>query len=964
MNKVSTLYCIILFNALFSTHSVCQIKIHRNLDVEDGLVQSQVFSILEAQDGYLWVGTADGLSRWDGVNFVNFQADDDVIGDPFYAIHESSDGTLYFGRRNGVSVYKNGKLAALDVDEFSEYTITAITESEDGTLYFGTGSYGVIERKNGQNTVLNEQDGLAHNQVNSLHIGKDGRLYLGTAGGLSIYSERKFTNVSVEKTLGSNLVLSVFEGRNEKSYIATLQGLGVYHNNSLEKVPAFGNSGLGRINTVYEATDGTLYAGTGGSGVECVREGKFETITDEHGLGDNWITCIYEAKDGTIYFGTRVGLSIYQNGKFETLNRDGLTQNSVQTIYEDHSARMYFSGFADGVTIYTDGKYEKLTQRDGLAHDWVVSMSEGKDKTMYFGTDFSGVSVYKNGKFNTLNQGNGLPRNQVSSMFTGSDGTIYFGFWNGGVGIYKEGEFVQVWNEESGLPGSNIYAFHESQSETLYIGTRGNGVYLYRDGRQEKAISTKNGLASNIVYAIHEAKDGTFYFGTHRGLSILKAGQFKTFSMLNGLTSNKIYGILEGDSSQIYLVTDVGINIVDFSSESPFVRTLRYRDGLASDECKEKLYLKDSKGNFWFGTVKGITKYDPARDLPNLMAPKLHLSRVSLLGQDVLAADKSVFEHDQNYLKYDFIGINLSAPEKVVYRYRLSGVDEDWVETAQRSVQYTSLDDGSYTFDVKARNEWGVWSEPESYNFEILPPFWERIWFLTLAGLLFFGTIAYFVMSHVRQLLATERLRTKIAADLHDSIGSGLAEITILSEICIKSLAQNARRQAEQRLETIGKISRSLVTSMSDIVWLVSPQQDSLYDLLLRLKGSYEDLLRHKGIVFKMPNVKSMEKIHLPMEHRHQLYLLFKEGVTNCLKHSDCTELILDTEVSSRELKMALKDNGKGFDVNQILSKKNTGEGLVNMRRRAESMGGALHLQSSLGKGTKVEFKGSMSQIF
>jgi signal transduction histidine kinase len=246
--------------------------------------------------------------------------------------------------------------------------------------------------------------------------------------------------------------------------------------------------------------------------------------------------------------------------------------------------------------------------------------------------------------------------------------------------------------------------------------------------------------------------------------------------------------------------------------------------------------------------------------------------------------------------------------------------------------------------------------EGVSLKINIPPPFWATIWFISLLIISVTGLVAYFITSYVRQLLAVERLRTKLAADLHDNIGASLTEISILSEVISKKI-KDKNEGIQKNLKRISEDSRSLIDKMSDIVWLVNPKRDSLYDLILRLEDTYSELLSMTDISFTSKNLKSLEKITLTMERRQHLYLIFKEGINNCITHGECTAINLDAHVNNKNLEMILTDNGKGFEVDHEY----LGNGLKNMIQRAEQIGGELIIKSEIGKGTRLEFHGKIA---
>jgi signal transduction histidine kinase len=366
---------------------------------------------------------------------------------------------------------------------------------------------------------------------------------------------------------------------------------------------------------------------------------------------------------------------------------------------------------------------------------------------------------------------------------------------------------------------------------------------------------------------------------------------------------------------------------------------------------------------FFFYLLSLTNLFAQSRTLQNQSAstpPQVRITHLRRFDQNVpLApfAQNLTVRHYDNYLEIGFTAVDSLPIEKLTYRFRLAGVDTGWVETEQRFVQYKNLDDGNYTFEVKAGNGSGDWSEAAKIDFVLEPPFWEKLWFALLIALLTVGSAVYFITFRVRQLLAIERLRTRIAADLHDNIGAGLTEISILSEVGAKKISQQPQNGAVEHFGKISHISRGLVDRMNDIVWLVNPKRDSLYDLIQQLGSSFEEVSASSGIVFRAHNLEILRKVHLPMEYRQQLYYIFKEALHNSLKHSAATKVVLEAQTQGKRLLVRLKDDGKGFDKEKQFCR----NGLENMKRRAEMIGGALEVRSAAGKGTTVEFNGKLA---
>ena len=494
-----------------------------------------------------------------------------------------------------------------------------------------------------------------------------------------------------------------------------------------------------------------------------------------------------------------------------------------------------------------------------------------------------------------------------------------------------------------------------SSDSTLYVGTLENGVAVYRNGKYEY-FNQNNGLINNRIVTLFENSEGDIYVGTTAGLSILKKNSIVNLTRENGLSDMTIYGIIEDDFGRMYLTTNRGVNVLEKENGEINIRVIRAVDGLASDELNGQACWKDFEGKLWFGTVKGVTCYDPSKDTPHDQPPKIHITRARVINDDINLSDPGIisFDYDENYFRFDFIGINISSPKSVVYKYRMKGLDDEWFETNQNSVQYTNLNDADYTFEVMAKNQWGYWSKPASFSFIVTPPFWETWIFILIVSVLVLFIITYIATYRYRQLLALERFRIKIAADLHDNIGSSLTEISILGEVLSKN-AGGENQYLSKGLSKISETSRELIDRMSDIVWLVNPKRDSLYDLIIRLKDSYSETLSYNGISFKSQNLQSLQNVSLNMENRQNLYLIFKEGINNSIKHSSCSEINIEAAVKGKSLEVILRDNGIGFSDEMSI-----GNGIENMKERAKIIGGKLIVKSEKGEGTKIQFLGDI----
>jgi signal transduction histidine kinase len=370
--------------------------------------------------------------------------------------------------------------------------------------------------------------------------------------------------------------------------------------------------------------------------------------------------------------------------------------------------------------------------------------------------------------------------------------------------------------------------------------------------------------------------------------------------------------------------------------------------------------VRDRTGRLWFAARQGLSHLLPERERPSepppvfinglLVAGARH--PVSAVGEDEVSL--SDLSPGENQLQIDFVGISFAPGESLRYQYRLEGADADWsAPTEQRAITYAKLSPGRYRFLVRAVNSVGALSpRPASVSFQILSPVWRRWWFIAMAGALA-GALAYAVYRYrVAQLLALERVRTRIAADLHDDIGSSLSQISVLSEVLRNQLGE-AEARVSKNLSLINRVSQEALDSMSDIVWAINPQQDHLSDLIRRMRRVASEALPARDIEFTFNAPAMVLDLKLGADIRRQVFLMFKETINNLVRHSKCKLASIDLRIEGTCLALTVTDNGKGFDPDQV----NEGNGLISLHRRARSLGGETVVSSRKGAGATVMIK-------
>jgi signal transduction histidine kinase len=501
----------------------------------------------------------------------------------------------------------------------------------------------------------------------------------------------------------------------------------------------------------------------------------------------------------------------------------------------------------------------------------------------------------------------------------------------GGLWLASTGVLARLWHGRfyrlqpaDGLPETNPRCFFLDSRGWLWIGMRYGGVSMTKEPAAE-------------------------------------APHFINYSTEQGLASNAVRSIAEDDFDRLYLGTDKGLH--QFDPINNQWRHYTRKDGLAGDDVRH-LY-KDRTGNIWVSTSLGISRLDPRAERGHSDQAPIYLIRVNVAGEDLrlpetgaLSIPELELSASRNNLLVEFVGLSFQGEQKLRYQYKLEGVDADWgAPTEARSVNYARLASGSYQFLARAINEEGIASsEPARLRLRILPPIWQRWWFIG-SGALLVGLMAYSLYRlRLAQLIELERVRTRIATDLHDDIGSSLSRMAILSEVVKRQPGSPA--ESDPMLTEIADSARGLIGSMRDIVWSIDPRRDDLDSLIFRVRQFASDVLEPKGVKWDLDIPSHPRGIKLGPDERRHLFLIFKEAINNIARHAECSSVSVSIAIDRSDLRAAVRDDGRGFTPardESFATNGIEGHGLSNMRSRAQQLGGALTVHSVPGTGTRLD---------
>ncbi|HYL74567.1 MAG TPA: ATP-binding protein, partial [Bryobacteraceae bacterium] len=940
-------------------------------------------------NGLLWICTNAGLVRFDGSRFHVFGPQEGLPSGRVLGFVISRRGGYWVTTDVGVCRLPPGSKVGDKCEPLSsekgEYLTEGLVELEDGTTFIATRDR--VFRASAAGHVLEpttfQYD--PHFRLVTMAALRDGRMLIGTETGLLVWRNGEKPQRAGGNQLREGLrhiriashesAPGVWE---ESAWISGAEGLfrmtlrgGA--NDRLERVApeladplcavprrdgsvwmssALGISQLapdanGRlhetrrytireglpasaVDDLVEDSQGNLWGVTDGSGLFRLARGGFTTYTGEDGLGSARISSVFEDLQGRLCVTVSTKRSdatnfrVFERGRFQAVNlghRSGWGWN--QFGFQAHDGEWWFPSGEGLYRFPATSNPTDLPVRHPVALYNAASGLGGAEVFRAFEDSRGNVWIStlgrecqlvrwerKTGTFHRISDEDGWPRGEIVSVIReSSSGTFWIGTFRYVIRI-RNGK-VDVLSPFPEEPPSYVRDLLLDHSGRVWVATARNGLYRCDDGDAAAPVfrnyTARQGLSADSVRCLTEDNSGFVYAGTIRGVDRI----------------------------------DPRAAITDRS-----IRHFTPADGLPDSE--QNVAYRDRRGHLWFGSLNGLSELDPSVDT-SATPPQIYITRIRSRGVDIPLPWEGVRQMavslapDRNQLEIEYAGIDLRSVASLRYQYRLTGISSDWSEpTEQLSVNYTTLPVGRLGFEARAVGADGQVSPAVSLAISVQAPVWRRGWFLSLAGLLAVAAGSLLYNYRVRHLIAMERLRTRIATDLHDDIGASLTQISILSELARRNLSRDT-------LSDVADLARQLVEDMSDIVWAVNPRHDRFDALAHRMRRFASDMLADRDLEFDALSLPADLKI--PLEYRRPLFLIFKEAVNNVARHSGATAVLVRLALKGSALKLMVQDNGGGFDTSARLD----GEGIGSVRKRVRDLGGSAEWKSDPGHGTCFE---------
>lgn len=973
----------------------------KNYQQEHGLPHRVIMEFLETRGGKIWIGTEKGLvlfnpngslpeniakaampetvetgSRQEPM-FTVYKLPGNDEQPPIYELFEDSSGTVWIGSLGLFRLdEENGetKIRAVDVSEGPNPKaphIYSFAEDADGSLWIGTNNFLFKQKSDGTLEKYGKESGFPEGSINDIEtqypftaLLRDGenRIWVGTGFGLARLVKNPQPNQKIveriftEKDGLSGISMAkLFLSRDNKIWAMGGPGIEEYlpASDSFRKyTKENGLTEVGGASSMTEDKEGNLWVGQAGGAVKIARSG-FTSFNASDGINYLTLASVFENKTGEIYlladhlgegkepvyrFGDNKFTSVRVKA-FSSLKNSGW--GTSQVAFQDREGEWWFP---TGEGLYRFPKVARIedladlkpkhiyTKRDGLPDNEIFRLFEDSRGDVWITTLYNSPSLSRWSRATDKIEIIPIEREKEfggpSAFAEDSDGNIWMGSYQSRLIRFTNGK-LKIFTTENGLPEGHLRGLHFDQKGRLWGATMQGGAFrvddVLSDNPKISAITILDGLASNVVTTLTEDLQGRIYFATGRGVDRYEpeTGRIKHYTTADGLASNHFTGA-----------------------------------------------LRDGNGNLWFATSNGVSRLipEPERQFapPPIFINGLRIADrnypISELGETNLQDIE--LSPDRNQLEASFVSPNFSASGNLRYQYKLEGSDTDWREAAdRRTVTFASLSAGNYRFLVRAVNSGGTVSENSAViSFKVLPPVWQRWWFLLLAAFAISGIVYLIYRYRLKQLLELEKVRTRIATDLHDDIGASLSKIAILSEVVHQRVAPVAPDDAEinEPLEEIAGTSRELVDSMSDIVWAINPERDHLSDLIQRMRNLAGEMteLADIGLRVHLSGIETDADLPLGADLRREIYLIFKETINNLVKHSACEMAEISFAIENDALIISVKDDGKGFSVpangngTSAAGTTRGGNGLPNIKRRAANLGGSYEISSEIGKGT------------
>ena len=965
----------------------------RNWDLDEGLPSTCVNTCAKTADGYLWLGTRNGLTRFDGFQFVNYTKENcpALKRNIITSLAVNRDGALWIATEWGNLVKMNhGVFENVDLGKVALHgTIKAMAFDAEGSLWLGTLGDGIIRLSNGRATVFTPSLGLPSQDILQLLPDFQNRLWFVTrTGELGWIEAEKCHCLKLSGTLPQSvqaIALARDGGIWAAADMESGMGTRIYKiKNGVAReesrdYPWPQDSKRTQTGALLEDQTGILWCGTTGAGVYYLSaNGQWLAVSANKAMSQLEVTCLLNDEGEKVWIGTRSSginlLSPQAVSAFPLPMEYGRAK--VTTVCIRHDGTAWGGTEGSGIFRWHHDQCLRFGKTGGLASLHVNVLMEDSHSNLWSGTS-RGLFRLAGEKFQLITNPSLASAASIGALFEDRHGNLWAGTDHGLITV--AGDHLPMEIPDAGLPAGQIAALAQDLHGQFWVTISGCGVFHQAGDRFEPFFpkNLEHLAALNFKQNIRSIlcdREGLIWFATYGGGLFCKDDErFRNWLWDKPLPSNHLFCVLDDDRGNLWVSSENGIFCLSKTallgyagpdSPNPISIKLSDGDGLITKVCSgggEPQGTKSHDGRYWFPDGPGVVAIEPAHLAGQFRAkePVIEDLRVDGLPIPALPNLPLKIMSGPRSFEFHYTSPNFSSPTSLRFRYRLDGLDGKWApEGIERSVRYGRLTPGNYTFRVMARNNIGNWNEKEAtFEFIIL----QTRWFQVLTGLLllsFFGlAILRMEKARNRRKLAAletqrtlERERARIARDIHDDLGASLSRLALLSDM----VRHSDGNSAEWRVQTqqVSSAAHDMARSLEAIVWAVRPENDSLRRLVQYMSRRTDEIFENIPRHYRFEASQELPDPPVYAEVRHNVFLAYKEALTNTLKHARTTNVLVKIEGDQTSCRITIADDGCGFNPENI---RTGGTGLKNMRQRMEEIGGKFELQTTPGRGTTVQ---------